>query len=112
MRLENETSELELIAKAFRAISKEISYEGLAKALLKAALGHSGADRGAVLLREGGELLPKADASFPRERAKVFASQPPAGDFRLPADRSERGLTRQETVDSVDSGQSPSRVSP
>jgi hypothetical protein len=31
MRLENETSELELIAQAFRAISKEISHEGLTK---------------------------------------------------------------------------------
>jgi signal transduction histidine kinase len=103
MRLENETSELELIAKAFRAISKETSYEGLAKALLKAALGHSGAARGAVLLSEGGELLAKADASFPRERAKFFASQPPAGDFRLPADLGERVLTHQETVVRQDS---------
>jgi signal transduction histidine kinase len=98
MRLENETSELELIAKAFQAISKEISYEGLAEALLKAALGHSGAARGAVLLSEGAELLAKADASFPRERAKFLASQPPVGDFRLPADLSERVLTCQETV--------------
>jgi signal transduction histidine kinase len=98
MRLENETSELELIAKAFQAISKEISYEGLAEALLKAALGHSGAARGAVLLSEGAELLAKADASFPRERAKFLASQPPVGDFRLPTDLSERVLTCQETV--------------
>ena len=35
MKPENETTELELIAKAFQAISKEISYEGLAKALLR-----------------------------------------------------------------------------
>jgi signal transduction histidine kinase len=98
MRLENETSELELIAQAFRAISKEISYEGLANALLKAALGYSGATRGAVLLSEGGELLAKADASFPRERATFFASQPPVGEFRLPADLSERVLACQETV--------------
>jgi signal transduction histidine kinase len=98
MRLENETSELELIAQAFRAISKEINYEGLAKALLKAALGYSGAARGAVLLSEGGELLAKADASFPRQKAKFFASQPPAMEFRLPADLGERVLTRQETV--------------
>jgi hypothetical protein len=76
MRLENETSELEMIAESFRAISKEISYEGLAKALLNAALGYSGADRGAVLLSENGELLAKADASFPREKTKFFASQP------------------------------------
>jgi C4-dicarboxylate-specific signal transduction histidine kinase len=98
MRLENETSELELIAESFRAISKEISYEGLAKALLDAALGYSGAARGAVLLSEKGELLAKADANFPRERAKFFASHPPAGDFRLPLDLSQRVLTRQETV--------------
>jgi hypothetical protein len=31
MRPENETSELELIAQAFQAISKEIRHEGLAK---------------------------------------------------------------------------------
>jgi PAS domain-containing protein len=97
MRLEDGTYELEPIANALQAISKEISYEGLAKALLSAALGYSGAARGAVLLSEGGELLAKADASFPRERAKIFASQPP-GEFRLPADLSERVLTRQETV--------------
>jgi hypothetical protein len=47
---EDETSELELIAKALQEISKEISHEGLAKALLKAALGYSRAARGAVLL--------------------------------------------------------------
>jgi GAF domain-containing protein len=98
MRLQNETFEMELIAKAFRAISKEISCEGLAKALLKAARGYSGAARGAVLLSGGGKLLAKADASFPRERAKVFASHPPTRDFRLPSDLSERVLTRQETV--------------
>jgi hypothetical protein len=34
MTLESETSELELIAKAFEAISKEVSYGGLADALL------------------------------------------------------------------------------
>jgi signal transduction histidine kinase len=98
MTLENQRFELELIAKAFQAISKEISYRGLAKALLQAALGYSGAVRGAVLLSEGDELLAKADASFPRERAKVFASHPPVGEFRLPADLSERVLTRQETI--------------
>jgi signal transduction histidine kinase len=98
MTLENETFELELIAKAFQAISKEISYRGLAKALLQAALGYSGAVRGAVLLSEGDELLAKADASFPRERAKVFASHPAVGEFRLPAGFSERVLTRQETI--------------
>jgi len=103
MRLENETSELELIAKAFRAISKETSYEGLAKALLNAALGYCGAARGAVVLSEKGELLDKADASFSRERARFFASQPPAGDFRLPPNLSERVLIRQETVISEDS---------
>jgi signal transduction histidine kinase len=98
MRLEHEMPEIELIAKAFQAISKEISYQGLAEALLKAALGYCGAARGAVLLSEGGELLAKADASFAREKAKFFASQPPAREFRLPADLSERVLARKETV--------------
>jgi signal transduction histidine kinase len=98
VRLENETFELELIAKAFQAIAKEISYGGLAGALLKTALRYSGAVRGAVLLSEGGELLAKADASFPRERAKVFASQPSVAEFQLPEDLRERVVTRQETV--------------
>ena len=105
MRLERESSELELIAKALQSISKETSYDGLAKALLKAALGYSGAARGAVLMTEKGELLAKADASFPREKARFFASQPPAGDFRLPPDLSERVLTRQETVVTQDSSE-------
>jgi hypothetical protein len=112
MRPENETSEPELIAKAFQAISKEIRHESLAKALLKAALDYSGAARGAVLLSEGVELLAKADASFPRERAKFFASQPPAGDFRLPADLSERVLSRQETVVKQDSWKGSARIDP
>jgi GAF domain-containing protein len=98
MKLENEASKFEPIAKAFRTIAKEISYGGLAKALLKSALECSSAIRGAVLLSEGGELLAKADASFPRERAKVFASQPSVGEFQLPEDLSERAFTLQETV--------------
>jgi signal transduction histidine kinase len=112
MRLENETSEFELIAKAFQAISKEISYEGLAKALLKAALGYSGAARGAVVLSEGAELLAKADASFPRERAKFFASQPLAADFRMSPDLSERVLTRQEIVVRQDSWNGSALIDP
>lgn len=98
MRREQETSEIGRIAKAFQAISKEISYEGLARALLKAALDYCGAERGAVLLSEKGELLAKADASFPRERATFFVSQPAADDFRLSPDLSERVLARQEIV--------------
>ena len=98
MRLENKTSEIGRIATAFQAISKEISYEGLARALLKAALDYCEAARGAVLLSEKGELLAKADASFPRERARFFVSKPSAGDFRLSPDLSERVLARQETV--------------
>ena len=98
MRLEDEARELELIAMAFQAISKEISYQGLAEALLGAALSHSGAARGGILLSEGGELLAKADASFPRERAQFFTSRPPAREFRLPADLVERVLHRRETV--------------
>ena len=73
-RLDNETHELDLVAKAFRIISREISYRELAKALLMEALSYSGAVRGAILLSEGGELLAKADASFPRERANFLAS--------------------------------------
>jgi signal transduction histidine kinase len=65
-----------------------------------------------VLLSEGAELLAKADASFPRERAKFFASQPPAGDFRLPADLSERVLTSQETVVRQDSGKGSALLDP
>jgi signal transduction histidine kinase len=98
MRLQHETPEIELIAKALREISKEISYEGLAKALLSAALGYSGVARGAVLLSEGGELLAKADASFAREKMKFCASQPSACEFQLPPDLSERVLARHETV--------------
>ena len=96
MRLENET--LERVAKAFRIISKETSYQGLAKALLKEALCYSGAARGGVLLGEGAELLAKADASFPRERAQFFTSHPPAVEFQLPADIRESVLRRQETI--------------
>jgi signal transduction histidine kinase len=98
MMSEDENFELEAIAKAFRTISKETSYAGLAEAVLQAALLYSGAARGAVLLSEGGELLAKADASFPRERAKVFASHPPAAELRLQAELRDRVLTRQETV--------------
>ena len=98
MGLEHEAPEIELIAKALQAISREISYEGLARALLEAALGCSGATRGAVLLSQQGELLAKADASFAREKTKFCASQPAAHEFRLSADLSERVLARQETV--------------
>ena len=98
MRLETETHELELVARAFQTISKEISYQGLAKALLRAALNYSGAARGGILLSQGGELLAKADASFPRERAQFFTSHPPARELRLSEDLSERVLCRQETV--------------
>ena len=98
MRFGSETHQLELIAEAFQIISKEVSYQGLANSLLRQALDHSGATRGGILLSEGGELLAKADASFPRERAKFFLSHPLATEFRLPADLSERVLSRQETV--------------
>src|ERR1700728_4071449 len=98
MRLENEPFELDLIARALQTISKEISYGGLAKAVLEAALRYSGADRGAVLLSEGGELLSKVDPSFPREKAKFLVSSPPVDELRFSAELSERVLTRQETV--------------
>ncbi|MBR0697365.1 ATP-binding protein [Bradyrhizobium lablabi] len=98
MILDKNTTEIESISRALQGISKEISFEGLAKALLKASLNHSGASRGAVLLSEEGELLAKADASFPREKARFFASEPPVGDFQLSAEISEKVLTRQEIV--------------
>lgn len=68
MQLENEAHDLERIAKAFRLISKEIGYGGLANAFLGVAIENSGAVRGNVLL--SGELLAKANASFLRERAQ------------------------------------------
>src|SRR5690348_15393268 len=98
MRLETETHELERLAKAFQIISKETSYQGLAMALLRVALRHSGAARGGILLSERGELLAKADANFPREKAELFTSHPPEIEFRLPADLMETVLRRQETV--------------
>ena len=98
MKHENQAFELELIAKALQTISKEISYQGLAKALLREALSYCGAARGAVLLGEGDELLAKVDASFPRERAKFFTSHPAAREIRLPTDLAERVLDRRETV--------------
>ncbi len=62
----DETSELELIAKAFEAIAKETSYAGLADALpsglpLNAIRNRS---RRGVVERRWRELLAKADASF------------------------------------------------
>ncbi|TXH38227.1 MAG: GHKL domain-containing protein [Rhodospirillaceae bacterium] len=98
MALKTEPVELALVAKAIRDISKEMSYAGLARALLKALLDYSGATRGAVLLSRGGALLAKADASFPRAMEKVIVSHPPVTDFRLPEDLDECVLTRQETI--------------
>src|SRR6202522_98370 len=100
MRLENETFELDLIARALQTISKEGSYGGLAKAVLEAALRYSGADRGAVLLSEGGELLSKVDPSFPLEKAKFLVSSPPVDELRFSAELREKVLTRKETVGS------------
>ena len=68
MQLENAAHDLERIAKAFRLISKEISSGGLANALLSVAIENFGAVRGSVLL--SGELLTKANSSFPREKAR------------------------------------------
>jgi C4-dicarboxylate-specific signal transduction histidine kinase len=98
MKLENEAHELELIARAFQRISKEISYEGLARALLSEALIYCGTTRGGVLLSEDGELLVKADASFPRESARFFISQPLAREFWMSANVGEQVLDRQEIV--------------
>jgi signal transduction histidine kinase len=114
---QNETAEFEAIAKALRTISMETSYEGLSQALLDTALGLCSAARGAVLLSEGGTLVARADANFPRERAKFFTSYPPEIDFRLPADLREKVLARQNTVvRQVDRGLSalfnPAKFSP
>jgi signal transduction histidine kinase len=107
MAFKNEMLELGQIAGAFQAISKETGYQGLANALLEAALGCSGAVRGAVLLGEGSELVAKADASFPREMVRIFVSHPPIDELRLPADLSERVLVRHETVVGDGSFESP-----
>jgi signal transduction histidine kinase len=112
MRLENETHELERVAKAIRIISKETSYQGLAEALLREALSYCEAARGGVLLSEGGELLAKVDASFPREQAKFFTSHPRAAELRLPADLSEKVLRRQETVVRRTTWQSSALIDP
>jgi hypothetical protein len=85
--LESERSELELIAETFEALSKEISYEGAARALLKVALEYS---RDAGLSSEGGERPAKADARFLRERARVL-SERLLDEFRLPAGLSQTG---------------------
>jgi signal transduction histidine kinase len=99
MKPENEQQEFERIAGASQKIAKEINYEGVAKALLTEALSYCEATRSGVLLSEASELLAKADATFPRrERTRFFASQPPAREFRLSADLSERIFGRQETV--------------
>ena len=98
MRLEDETHALELIARAFQIISKEVSYQGLAKALLGEALSYSGTARGGILLGEDGELLARAGASLPRERAEFVVSYPSTSEFRLPAELAERVLHRRETV--------------
>ncbi|MGY4331844.1 GAF domain-containing protein [Bradyrhizobium sp. LB7.2] len=98
MRRGNGTQELKLVAKAFQIISREISYQGLAKALLAEALSYSGATRGAILLSGQRELLAKADASFPRERTNFLASFPPNAEFSLPNDLAEVVLDRKETV--------------
>lgn len=98
MRLDNDARELELIAHALQSISKETTYEGLAEALLKQALAYSKASRGGVLLSAGGQLLDKADASFPRETAKFFISSPPGAEFRLPQDIDAMVLGRRETM--------------
>jgi C4-dicarboxylate-specific signal transduction histidine kinase len=98
MRLEYEASDLKLIAKALQAISKETSYKGLAEALLGEALRYCRVTRGAVLLSEGGELLAKADARFPSEKARFFISQPSARELRMSADLGEKVLSRQQTA--------------
>jgi GAF domain-containing protein len=98
MGLGEETFELDLTAKALRAISKEISYGGLAEALLEAAFEYSGAARGAVLLSEGGELVTKADASFPREKQRILVSRPPFDEFGPPSELEKRVVPRRETV--------------
>jgi signal transduction histidine kinase len=112
MRREDDTFELEMIAKAFRTISKEISYGGLAAALLETALGYSRAARGAVLLSEGDELLAMVDANFPREKAKILVSHPPIDELRLPAELNDRVLTRKETVVKQDSWKSSPLIGP
>jgi signal transduction histidine kinase len=112
MQLENEKCELERIAKALRSISKEICHRGVAEALLAAALGYSGAVRGAVMLSKGGKLLEQADASFLPERESVIVSHPPASKFQLPVELSERVFRRQETVVRYDGSELSAFIEP
>lgn len=98
MRLDTDTRELELIARALQSISRETTYEGLAEALLRQALAYSKASSGGVLLSAGGQLLDETDAFFPRESANFFISHPPGAEFRLPTDIDETVLGRRETI--------------
>ena len=76
-----------------------MSYQGLAKALLMEALSYSGASRGAIRPSGQRELLAKADASFPREKANFLASFLVLhAEFRLPSDLAEQVLDRKQTV--------------
>lgn len=98
MRLDDEPHELELIARAFQTISRETSYQGLARALLEQALSHSKAERGGVLLAAGRELLDAADGRSSGEKAELFVSTPPGAEFQMPSDLSERVLGQRETI--------------
>src|ERR1700742_2206358 len=98
MKVENEARDLELIARALQRISKEISYKGLAEALLNEALSYCMIARGAVLISEGGELLAKADVPFPSGNASFFISEPPVRELRMSADLSRKVLDLQQTV--------------
>jgi hypothetical protein len=76
MRLENEEHDLERIAKAFRLISKEISYGGLANALPGVAIEYS-SRTGARTLRsfartDPGKCVPG--------KASPFKNGPAGGD--------------------------------
>lgn len=95
---DDEILQLEVVAEAFRTISRATSYNGLASALLEAALDYCGTARGAVLLSESGELFAKADAGLPREKARVFVSRPTMAELRLPEDVSGRVVQQKETV--------------
>lgn len=84
MRLKSETHELDLVAKAFQVISREISYQGLANALLAEALSFSGAARGRSYSAAKEICLLKRTRAFPaRGRISLPPSrQTPSSDCR------------------------------
>jgi hypothetical protein len=64
MKHETEALELEPIAKALQTISKEISYQGLAEALLREALSYCRVARGSASRSRCGKAIKHVVNSF------------------------------------------------